>query len=242
MSNLVTAHEASDQLLLRLEQLAPGWGHQRPGLRRRLADALADEPNQLLATMTYEEFLDWLDEDAFAEWEDGRVVVMSPPSLRHQLIVGFLSALLAEFVYATDGVVVSAPFQMKLSRVRRGREPDILFIAAAHRDRLKETLLDGPADLVVEVVSPESSERDRVTKYHEYAEAGVREYWIVDPQAHEAEFYLLNAASRRYDTRMVDEQGRYHAAVLPGFWLAVDWLWEDPLPSAMEILKQIKGS
>jgi hypothetical protein len=34
----------------------------------------------------------------------------------------------------------------------------------------------------------------------------------------------------------------YHAAVLPGFWLAVDWLWEDPLPSAMEILKQIKGS
>lgn len=52
MDNLVTAHEASDQLLRELEQFAPGWRHQRPGLRRRLADALADEPNQLLATMT----------------------------------------------------------------------------------------------------------------------------------------------------------------------------------------------
>lgn len=240
MNNLVTAHQASDQLLLQLEQLAPGWGHQRPGLRRRLADALADEPNQLLATMTYEEFMDWLDEDTFAEWEDGRVVVMSPASRRHQLIVRFLATLLSEFAQLTDaGEVLIAPFQMKLARIRRGREPDVLFVATTNNYRLKETLLDGPADLVIEVVSPESSERDRVTKYYEYAEAGVQEYWIIDPQAYEAEFYLLDAATRRYEPRPVDEQGRYHAAVLPGFWLAVDWLWEDPLPSAMETLKEI---
>ena len=97
MTEYITAAEASAKLLRQLNELAPGWSAQQPDLAQRLALALADDPNQLLAQMSYEEFLDWLDEDTFAEWEDGKVVLMSPVSRRHQLIANFLTALITEY-------------------------------------------------------------------------------------------------------------------------------------------------
>lgn len=56
------------------------------------------------------------------------------------------------------------------------------FVASEHLDRLKETYLDGPADLVVGIVSPDSVGRDRGEKFYEYAQGGVPEYWLIDPQ------------------------------------------------------------
>jgi Uma2 family endonuclease len=75
-----------------------------------------------------------------------------------------------------------------------GREPDILFIANVHLERLLENRLDGPADLVVEVISTESLRRDREDKYKEYREAGILEYWVIDPRPgkQRADFYYLN--------------------------------------------------
>lgn len=107
--------------------------------------------------MTYEEFLDWADEDTHAEWVDGEVIVFMPASLAHQLIVGFLHHLLGLFVSTFNlGLVLMAPFQMKLVFRPSGREPDLLFVASEHQDRLTRTFLDGPADLAVEVVSEDS--------------------------------------------------------------------------------------
>src|SRR5579862_6818221 len=84
--------------------------------------------------MTYEAFLTWAD-GRHAEWVDGEVqLLVSPVTQRHQQIARFLIRILSEFVEAYDlGVVLFAPFQMKLPAVRRGREPDVLFIA---RERL----------------------------------------------------------------------------------------------------------
>ena len=59
------------------------------------------------------------------------------------------------------------------------REPDLVFMAAAHRQRQHEQYWDG-ADLVIEVVSPDDPERDWVVKRQEYARAGIPEYWLVD--------------------------------------------------------------
>ncbi|MCY4410409.1 MAG: Uma2 family endonuclease, partial [Caldilineaceae bacterium] len=61
-------------------------------------------------------------------------------------------------------------------------EPDLVFMAAEHADRLGEQFWEG-ADLVMEVVSPDDPQRDNVTKRREYAQAGIPEYWIVDPAA-----------------------------------------------------------
>src|SRR5437660_7260810 len=80
--------------------------------------------------MTYEEFLEWADEDTRAEWVDGEVILVSPASKPHQSLLRFLVALLSYFVEANDlGELLFAPFQMKLSTRPSGREPDLLFIA-----------------------------------------------------------------------------------------------------------------
>ncbi|MEZ5301901.1 MAG: Uma2 family endonuclease [Verrucomicrobiales bacterium] len=73
-----------------------------------------------------------------------------------------------------------------------GREPDIIFVASENLGRIKNAFLDGPADLAVEVISPESQGRDRGDKFYEYQAGGVREYWIIDPERQVAEFYRLN--------------------------------------------------
>jgi hypothetical protein len=81
----------------------------------------------------------------------------SPAILPHQDLSLFLARLMAEFAEAHDlGRVLTAPFQMRLPNVRRGREPDLLFVATANLDRLRTNFLDGPTDLVVEIISPES--------------------------------------------------------------------------------------
>jgi Uma2 family endonuclease len=189
--------------------------------------------------MSYEEFLEWADEDTLAEWVDGEIIMTSPASLRHQAIAFFLNGVLDGFARPRQlGRVVAAPFQMRLET--SGREPDVLFVAAAHMDRLKPTYLDGPADLAVEVVSPESAGRDRGDKYYEYERAGITEYWLIDPQTERAEFYQLDAAER-YHLILPDGDGLYHSAILPGLWLRVAWLWQDPPPPAEDALLAIEG-
>jgi Uma2 family endonuclease len=119
-----------------------------------------------------------------------------------------------------------------------GREPDILFISQEHLDRLKETYLEGPADLVVEIVSPESRLRDRGEKYAEYEMGGVREYWLIDLEERQADFYELDGRGRY--RRLEPEAGIYRSQVLSGFWLKVEWLWRDPLPPVLGVLRELK--
>jgi len=206
-------------------------------LRRRLLEVLLAPAERHKVTrhrMTYEEFLAWADEDTLAEWVDGEVVMYSPASRQHQNLADFLTSVLRAFVEQHHpGVVLSAPFQMKLEQ---GREPDLLFVAGEHVERLKETYLEGPADLVVEIVSPESVGRDRGEKFYEYEQAGVPEYWLIDPLREQAEFYQLGAQGR-YRMVMPEEEGMYHSAVVPGFWLRVGWLWQPP--SVLEALREL---
>lgn len=190
------------------------------------------------AKMTYEEFLAWANEDMRAEWVDGEVFLMSPASDRHQDLSDFLTALLRFFVEAKQlGVIRSAPLQMKLGSKLPGREPDILFIAREHLDRLKKTYLDGAADLVVEIISPESRARDRGDKFYEYEQAGVREYWLIDPVRKQAEFYRLGDDGI-YQLVPVGADGIFRSAVLDGLQLQVDWLWQEPLPTLLTVLKE----
>lgn len=188
-----------------------------------------------LPRMSFEEFLAWADEDTYAEWVDGEVVMMSAASSRHQQIVVFLSTLLNLYVQARGlGTVLVAPFLMKLSG--SAREPDILFIARDRTGTIRRTHLEGPADLVVEVVSPDSRTRDRREKLREYERAGIREYWLIDPEREKAEFYELKP-SGEYAPIPV-RQGRVESVLLVDLWLDVGWLWSNPPADAWGILKE----
>jgi Uma2 family endonuclease len=187
--------------------------------------------------MSYEEFLEWCGEDTWAEWVDGEVIVLSPASDRHQDLVRFLTAVLSVFIETRElGIVRPAPFQMKLEQ---GREPDVLFVAHEHLDRLKENYLDGPADLVIEIASPDSVERDRGAKFVGYEAGRVREYWLIDPLRERAEFYQLDEEGF-YRPVSPDVEGVYRSQVVSGFWLKVEWLWQEPLPRVLDILREMK--
>lgn len=191
-----------------------------------------------LPRMTFEEFLEWTDEQTFAEWVDGEVILMSPVSMRHQDLASFLAASLRFFVEATNsGQILTAPFLIRLAVRPSGREPDVSFIAKERLGNLKNVYLDGPADLIIEVISPESRTRDRRDKYFEYQQAGVREYWLLDPIRKTADFYGLNEAGA-YEAIPFDESGIFRSVVLSGLWMKVEWFWQEPLPPLMSILKE----
>jgi Uma2 family endonuclease len=188
--------------------------------------------------ISYEEFLKWYD-DVHAEWLDGEIIMGQPPTFEHQADSDFLTKLVGTYVEERDlGVVVSAPFQMRLRDQKSGREPDLLFIAKENVGRITRTYLDGPADLVVEIISPESVARDRAEKFAEYEAAGIREYWLIDPQRKQAEFYLLDD-EHHYQKVFSGKEGIFHSQVITEFYLQVEWLWQRPLPKMMRILKQM---
>ena len=194
-------------------------------------------PANTQAKISYEEFLELESEDQHVEWVDGEVTAMSPISNLHQKLGGYLLSLLQFYADTRQlGEVRYEPFQMKPAANLPGRSPDILFVTKAHRVRLKKNFLEGPADLVVEIISPESRARDRGDKFFEYEAAGIPEYWLIDPIREQAEFYQLGVDGI-YRPATLDEQGRYHSAVLPGLWLQESWLWETPLPPLLSILK-----
>jgi Uma2 family endonuclease len=100
-----------------------------------------------------------------------------------------------------------------------------------HLDRLHDLFIEGPADLIVEVVSPSGATRDYVEKFREYEAAGVPEYWVVDPQHGEAAFFILRDG--RYEAAPLGAGGEFHSTVLPGFWVRAEWLWERPKASGL---------
>lgn len=207
----------------------------------RMIDRTATTEQRI--SMCYEEFLEAYPEHIHAEWVQGEAVIFMPPSTRHQYVADFVLILLRLFVELKGvGRVLSAPFQMRMPAQESAREPDILFVAAANRDRLTAQRLLGPADLVVEVVSDESVTRDNVEKWREYQAAGVREYWILDPRPEHqsAHFWKLDEFGR-FATIPLDDSGVFRSHVLPGFWLDTHWLQGEELPNAMHCFLQIVG-
>jgi Uma2 family endonuclease len=175
-------------------------------------------------------------EGMFAEWVDGEVLYLSV-SEPHQNRVDFLAALMRHFVEEYDsGVVRTAPYSMKLPNQPIVREPDIMFIASENQNRITRNYLDGPADIAIEVISPESRTRDRREKLFEYAQGGIREYWLIDYERRRAEFNRLNDDGT-YDLVFIGADGVFRSEVLAGFWLEVSWLWQEPLPKLKTVLQ-----
>ena len=178
--------------------------------------------------MNYEQFLKWDGENQHVEWVDGEVVPMPPIPGGHAEVGGFLLALLKHFVdHHQLGRIRYDPFQMKTGLDLPGRAPDILFVANRNLRRLHEMYLQGPADLVVEIISTDSRTIDRVHKLREYQQGGVREYWLIDPQRRRAEFYRRGRDGRFREIK-IGKDGVFRSAVLKGLWLKVEWLWEQP--------------
>ena len=169
--------------------------------------------------LTYQDYLNTPD-DVRYELIDGELIVMEPaPTTPHQSVSINLSALLWPFVRRHGlGKVFHAPTDVYLSETNVV-QPDVLFVSAARTAIITERNVHGAPDLVVEIASPSTGQRDRGVKLELYARYGVTEYWLADPAAETIETLRLEdgefVATGRYG-----RTDTFTTPLLPG--LAID--------------------
>ena len=160
------------------------------------------------------------DTNRYVELSNGRIIMPPHPTDRHQAAVMELAFRLRTFVLERGlGIVRIAPLPVRLWPGKI-REPDIFFLSKEHADRAGEKVYGVP-DLVIEVLSGGTEEVDRGDKYFEYAKAGVREYWIVDPDKHKIEIYILRGSVYQLWERFVSGE-TVRSGLLPGFEIGVN--------------------
>jgi len=126
---------------------------------------------------------------------DGEVVVTPGPSTRHQRVVGRLFSALFVFVEANDlGEVFPSPYDVLFGEGDY-LEPDIIFVRSDRSHLVSDRGVEGPPDLVVEVLSPSTAARDRGIKLNRYRFYGVAEYWVVDPDERTIEAWDLDGGA-----------------------------------------------
>jgi Uma2 family endonuclease len=169
----------------------------------------------------------------FHEWVRGVVIQMSPASRVHDDLTIYLRQWLnIYFELNPIGQALNAPFVMSVEAIGAGREPDVQVILNSNPGQLTDTRMIGPADICIEVVSPESVARDYGDKFMEYEKAGVREYWIIDPLRQRCDFNRLDE-SGVYGVVPLDETESYRTPLLPRLTLHVPTLWLDELPGVL---------
>lgn len=188
------------------------------------------EPVWDIATL-YPSQGDWTEEDYLVltdstnrliEFTDGRLEFLEMPTEIHQFILLFLMDRLRQFVEPKDiGTVLFSGLRVRV-RPNKIREPDLAFIAKRNYELRSNRYWSG-ADLVMEIVSSGAASRDRdyEQKVIDYVEAGIPEYWIVDPERREIVVMTLDSNAKAYVAHSLSRPGESAASViLPGF--AVD--------------------
>ncbi len=165
--------------------------------------------------MTADEYMD-LPEDPLFRYEliDGVVVMTPSPAFEHQSTIAEIVAQFVVFLRGRDAGQVALELDVKL-RDDLVRQPDVVYFREGKVQQVRAKVRPVP-DIVVEIVSPDSWERDHVTKRADYEAAGVGEYWIIDTERNAFTFLVLDDGVYREVEAAGD---RYASTVLPGFEL-----------------------
>lgn len=184
-------------------------------------------------------FYEWIDEDTKAEFINGRIDMHSPVKKEHTDVTKYLLMLLQSFVAIKKLGYVG--FEKTMIRLTRNDyEPDVCFF---NQEKAKDfkvgQMLYPTPDFVVEVLSS-NVERDRVTKFIDYQEHGVSEYWIINPQEKVVEQYLLK--NGKYELEMKAKEGSIYCQAVEGFTITVASIFNeaDNLQMLMELLSKNK--
>ncbi len=187
---------------------------------------------------TFEEFLELIPDGQKADLIDGVIYMASPDNTDAADLEIWLASIMELFVEVRDlGEIYVSRVAYKIGPTR-GPEPDIGFVPKALEHLRRRGFIDGPPAIAVEIVSPDSVDRDYILKRNIYEAAGVREYWIIDPDDERATFLRLRGG--KYEEVLVTDH-IFHSEVLPGFSLDVDWLWSTSRPRAYDVLRRLLG-
>lgn len=181
----------------------------------------------LTRKLTFEEYLSYDDEtDNRYEFVDGELLLMNPPMGRHSLIIRLISKVFeTEIERSTLDWLTLTDIGVRTS-MNRARIPDLSVVT---REQIQayidiSAVLETPPILVVEVVSPESVNRDYRFKRSEYAAAGIAEYWIIDPG--EKKVAVLQLVEGFYEEQVYSNNEQIVSVTFPDLVLIVEQLWK----------------
>jgi Uma2 family endonuclease len=178
----------------------------------------------LTMKMTYDEYCLLPEDRNQYELIDGELIVTPSPTRRHQEIVGRLYSRLLVYVESQSlGEVYVAPLDTIFNKYTV-LQPDILFVSRERLGEVAKERIEGAPDLVVEVLSPSTVDRDRRRKLAVYSQFGVREYWIVDPESRTMELYQRIGEGLQL-TRQFSSGETFESQLLSGFRIGVPSLF-----------------
>jgi Uma2 family endonuclease len=173
---------------------------------------------------------------AKADLIEGVIYVTPPDNTEANDLSFLLYTVIREYCEHFDlGKVYASRVAFKLDK-KNGPEPDIAVVLTPHLDRVKRNHVAGPADLAMEIVSPESIDRDYVKKRKQYETFGFPEYWIVDEEVRKVTLLRLEGSTYK---EVRPTKGVLVSKVLPGFWLRPEWVWMKPRPKTLVLLAEI---
>jgi Uma2 family endonuclease len=196
-----------------------------PSMRIVFADEITDiDLTALQGMWSVEQYLALTAQtNRLIEYTDGVIEVLPMPTDKHQAMLEMLFLALRAYAERHGGKVRFAPLRLMVHR-GKFREPDILFIRDANDPRRQNDYWRG-ADLVVEIVSPDNPARDLEDKPRDYAEAGIPEYWIVNPL--DDTITVLTLAGDAYAVHGVFRRGdEARSKLLDGFAVRVDEVFD----------------
>jgi Uma2 family endonuclease len=186
---------------------------------------------------TFEDFCFLVREDQKADLIDGVIYMASPDNTEANKLSVWLVRLIGNFAEEKGlGEVFASRVAFRIDE-GNAPEPDIAFVSEAHRGRIRRGHVEGPPDLAIEIVSPESVDWDYGQKRNLYQRTGVAGYWIIDELQQAVTLLRLTARGKYREVR--PRKGELHSEVLPGFWLRPEWLWQEPRPKTSQVLAQI---
>jgi Uma2 family endonuclease len=188
--------------------------------------------------LTFEEFVALFGEDEAVELVDGMVIPIMAAKDIHEDLQGWLLLIVRLYVEALKlGIFRGSRTPVRIS-LHRARLPDLLFVRTEHADIVQEDGIFGTPDLIVEILSPTDTPSHLLALEADYRSIGVPEMWFVDLTKKQVR--VLWRRDGDYEVRVM-RKGVLRSRVIDGFWLRIEWLFQKPLPSALDILRQLLG-
>ncbi len=186
---------------------------------------------------TFEEFCRLIKDGQKADLIDGVIYVASPDNFDANRLQVWLGSLLEYYVDTRDlGETFESGAAFRLAE-NQGPEPDLAFVRKKRLHLKRRGHFEGAPDLAIEIVSPESIDRDYEKKREQYRQAGVREYWIVDEMEQRLTLLRLTTAGEYREVR--PRKGVLRSRVIRGFWLRPEWLWQQPRPKLAAVTAEL---
>jgi len=174
---------------------------------------------------TYADYLEWEGQERY-ELIDGEAFMMSSPSVAHQALLMGLSLDFGNWLQGKPCRVFAAPLDVRLfpkedKSDRTIVQPDLLVVC--DKNKLDKGSVNGPPDLIIEIVSPSNTYSELFRKFNYYLKAKVREYWVVDPELKSVSVHIYEDG--RYIITAYNDNDRIPVTVLDGLEISLESLW-----------------